>query len=321
MRTRQPMQATDAIALLEEITARDPDYAPAWALLALAYDVQPQGPAWYSGTVAETHRTVDDSLAKAEAAALRAIQLDANLADGYASLGRLQVARGKLLVAQESYSKALALDPNNPDALYYYANLLAEVGRLKESLATMQRLRAVEPFAPIFSLNAAVVMWLNGQNNDAIAIMEALPPLAARAVDLSEIYASAGRYREAADQLLKIPAGTFLPGIVQEAERLLRKAPATTASPQAIPRLGRLGFVYLYVGAPVRALEFHEAGVDAGYTIAITTAVLWHPSYAQARKTERFKAFVRKAGLVEYWRERGWPEFCHPKGAGDFVCD
>ena len=321
VRTRQPMQAIDALSLLEKITAHDPDYAPAWAMLALAYDVQPQGPAWYSGAAAEIRRTVDGSLPKEEAAALRAIKLDANLADGYTSLGRLQVARGKPLIARESYAKALALDPNNPDALYYSANLLAEVGRLKESLEMMQRLRAVEPFAPIFSLNGAVVMWLNGQNDAAITTMEGLPLVAARAVDLSEIYAAVGRYREAADQLMKIPDGTFLPGIAQEAERLLRNAPASVASAQSTPRLGRLGFAYLYVGAPVRALEFHEAGVDAGYTIAITTAVLWHPSYAPARKTERFKAFVRKAGLVDYWRAKGWPDLCHPVGTDDFACE
>jgi hypothetical protein len=27
------------------------------------------------------------------------------------------------------------------------------------------------------------------------------------------------------------------------------------------------------------------------------------------------------AGLVGYWRERGWPDLCHPMGADDFVCD
>ena len=39
------------------------------------------------------------------------------------------------------------------------------------------------------------------------------------------------------------------------------------------------------------------------------------------RKTERFKALVRKAGLVDYWRARGWPDLCRPMGADDFVCD
>jgi hypothetical protein len=39
------------------------------------------------------------------------------------------------------------------------------------------------------------------------------------------------------------------------------------------------------------------------------------------RKTERFRTFVRKAGLVEYWRARGWPQFCHPTTGDDFTCD
>ena len=39
------------------------------------------------------------------------------------------------------------------------------------------------------------------------------------------------------------------------------------------------------------------------------------------RKTERFKDFVRKAGFVEYWRTRGWPDLCRPIGTDDFTCD
>jgi hypothetical protein len=38
------------------------------------------------------------------------------------------------------------------------------------------------------------------------------------------------------------------------------------------------------------------------------------------RKTERFKAYVRKAGLVDYWRARGWPDLCRPVGEDDFIC-
>jgi len=48
---------------------------------------------------------------------------------------------------------------------------------------------------------------------------------------------------------------------------------------------------------------------------------MWSPTMAPARKTERFKRFVRDAGLVDYWRERGWPSFCRPVGADDFACE
>ena len=43
--------------------------------------------------------------------------------------------------------------------------------------------------------------------------------------------------------------------------------------------------------------------------------------YAPVRKTERFKAYVRKIGMVDYWRARGWPDLCRSMGADDFVCD
>ncbi|MCH7829488.1 MAG: hypothetical protein IIB75_02870 [Proteobacteria bacterium] len=35
--------------------------------------------------------------------------------------------------------------------------------------------------------------------------------------------------------------------------------------------------------------------------------------------SERFPAFVEAVGLVEYWREVGWPEACQPQGES-FAC-
>jgi hypothetical protein len=63
-----------------------------------------------------------------------------------------------------------------------------------------------------------------------------------------------------------------------------------------------------------------EINLEAGWT-NFANRLLSHPSYGPARKTERFKTFARKAGLVEYWRAKGWPEFCHPTTADDFACN
>jgi hypothetical protein len=52
------------------------------------------------------------------------------------------------------------------------------------------------------------------------------------------------------------------------------------------------------------ALEWVERGVEAGYQLPVNIIEHWNSSYAPARKTERFKKFVRAAGLVEYWRAR-----------------
>ena len=85
--------------------------------------------------------------------------------------------------------------------------------------------------------------------------------------------------------------------------------------------LMKRGFVYLYAGAPDRVLESYEDDIEAGYLVPFSNALLWHPTYAPTRKTDRFKTFARKSGLVDYWRARGWPDLCRPIGTDDFTCD
>ena len=109
---------------------------------------------------------------------------------------------------------------------------------------------------------------------------------------------------------------------METAARLLRAAPMQVASPQDLPAFPpALIFVYLYVGAQSRALEYSEADVKAGYIGTSITDILWFPAAAPLRKTERFKALMRDAGFVAYWRARGWPDLCHPVGAEDFACN
>ena len=180
------------------------------------------------------------------------------------------------------------------------------------------RLLAQEPFVPVFNVIFARVLWVNGRNEEAIAILKTQPPQLLRFLTLAEVYASMGRYGEAADSLRGISGYPL--GAVEEASRLLRSAPAQANSPQTLP-LG-LGFVYLYTGAADRVLDNYEDLVEAGYPAfrSATIGSLWAPAYSPVRKTERFKNYVRKAGMVDYWRTRGWPDLCHSIGKDDFVC-
>jgi len=309
-----------AAALLEHVVAEVPRYAPAWATLAYAYNFIPNfDPSWFSGDVEGMRRAADSALPRAEAAARRAIELDPNLADGYAQLALALDGRGHLAEAEDLYAKALALDPNNPDALHLYSRLLAGVGQLKQSLAMRQHLRTLDPFVPVYNSVTAWLLWLNGETETAIALHQPTPSLH-RGYGLPRLLAAEGRYQEAADVVRTIPEGTFLPGTVEEAERLLRSAPAKVASPESLPGLGLLDFVYLHVGAPDRILDFYEAGADAGYTVSILYSFLWHPSYAFLRDTERFKTLMQDIGAVDYWRARGWTQLCQPRGDRDFTC-
>jgi TolB-like protein/DNA-binding SARP family transcriptional activator len=312
---------SEAAASLEQVVASDPGYAPAWAYLAQAHVFSLNyHPAWLSGDFELFEPIVDASLPKAEDAARRAVDLASRLADGYAILGLTRELRGGFAEAEDLYRKALALDPTNPDALHFYSRLHAEVGRLRESLELRRQLQSVDPFVPVYNHVTSWLYWLNGDVDAALALDATLPPFY-RGYSSPRLLASVGRYEEAVALLRTNAEGMFLPGVVEAAAELLSSAPAVAASPEALPRLGWFNFVYVHVGAPSRALEFYEGGVEAGYSVSISNALLWHPYYAELRKTERYKDFMRKRGVVTYWHERGWPELCRPVEHDDFQCD
>jgi len=304
-----------AIEILEPLVVRNPDYAPGWIRLSEAY--RRAGNALNNASADERRAARETLIAKAETAARRAVQLDPNSAESYLILSLIQTGPRRLALIEDLGAKALALDPTNPLVLHFHSNMLLGLGRIKEALVMKQQLHELEPFIPLYSGNLAEALWLDGQNDAAIAILKDNlgRPGAAEGSDLPRIYASLGRYEEAADILSQFPPPSVV-NLVAEAVSLLRSAPAKVAQPASLPRLGSLGFIYLHIGAPERALEFYEEGVF----IPPEFSVLWHSSYAPVRKIERFKALMRKVGLVDYWRAKGWPEFCRPTTGDDFEC-
>ncbi len=312
---------TDAAALLEQVVVHDPNYAPAWAQLARDYATTPSyHPAWLNGSIEELRRVVDATLPKAERAARRAIQLDSDLPDAYVPLANVEHFRRHVVQADELLSKALALDPNNSDVLHSYSLMLAAAGHVREALAMRQQLQLLDPFPPLFNGNTAVIRWVDGQTDTAIATLSELPQGDAfRGYFLPRMYAAVGRYAESSDALRKAPFA-YVPGMRETALRLLGTAPTLVASPESLPHLGNMEFVYLHIGATNRVLDFYEDILSAGYPLSVATSFLWHASYAPVRRTERFKAYVRKLGLVDFWRAKGWPNLCHPTTGDDFVC-
>jgi TolB-like protein len=308
-----------AESLLSEAVAKNPDYAPALTSLGGLYFLMTGRAANASGSVEERRARVDELRAKGEALAQRAIRSDPNSGRAYSMMAVLTWSRSKLLEADQLYANSLALDPVDYDGLGGYGIRLGEAGRLKDALAYMEKAHAVEPVHPVIAQDTASDLWLNGQNDSAVALAKTLRP-ADRAPLLARIYASMGRFGDAADALMEIASDPN--SDAAKAASLLRTAPAKTASPEKLPRLPQnLAFVYLYVGAPGRVIDPYERTVDAGYLGGNQVAFVWHPSYAPVRKTVRFKALARKAGLVDYWRARGWPDLCRPIGTDDFVCD
>ncbi len=318
---------TAALGLLEQVVARNPDYAPAWALLAHVYAVAPQefDANIRRGPAEELRRAVELLYSKAEAAGRRAIELAPGSAAAYAGAANVWLFRGRYIEMEDLYRQALKLDPYNPDALHGLSQQLVVLGRLKEARPMREQLRTLEPLVPTFNFDVGRVLVSSGESEAALAIFKALPvDFGNRASELARTYAAMGRYDEAADALLTAPEGVYRPGEAQAAARLLRLAPATVA-PQDLPDLPpQLAFAYLAVGASDRfvksVLDDMQRTADTR-TAGSSGPVMIDAAYAPVRKTDRFKVLARDRGWVDSWRARGWPDVCRPVGADDFVCE
>ena len=316
----------EAIATLESAVARDPNFAPAWAMLSQAYRSlldysavarRPDVP------LEETRAFVQSALDRGERAARRAIELDPRHDGGHAALATVLATRGQWAGADDLFAQAFAIDPSNPEALYRYGQMLNIVGRVADSLRTYEQLRTLEPLVPIYQFQAASQMYIAGRNQTAIAMLERTPDDGPagfyRNLYLARAYAAAGRFADSADAVLALRGELQASPEAIEAAAALIRMPRVSESPASLPALGDLNFVYAYVGAESRLMEPAERGLQAGNVI--TQSTFWSPAWAPARGTAVFKAFVRDAGLVEYWRQRGWPDLCRPQGDTDIVCD
>ena len=305
---------SQAVSLLENVVARNPGYAPAWASLSVVYGALAADHAGnFNEPLDQARATVNTLRDKAEIAARKALALDPDSGVAYIGLAAVVWSRGRLLEAEPLYQKASALDSSLGLG---YALRLGSNGRVRDALEIMERVMALDPFDPQYLAATVTARWVAGDDDGAMALAKTARPLT-RAPLVAMIYASQGRLNDAADALSEIATGPNSPAA--KATALLRKAPSHV-SDQPLPRLPpAFEFVYLYAGAPDRSFATYERRLDAGVAFG-GLARVWHVSYAAFRKSERFKVLVRRSGIVDYWSAKGWPLQCHPTTGDDFEC-
>src|SRR5208282_4695860 len=126
-----------AIAQFEEAIKLDPNFASAYAWLALAYQVAADNEGVY---------TPAEMMPKEKAAVERAIRLDDNSADAHVAFGEFKMAFEHDWVGSErEFRRAIELNPNSAGAHDQLGALLAYQGRLDEALVENQRAQALDP--------------------------------------------------------------------------------------------------------------------------------------------------------------------------------
>jgi TolB-like protein len=128
----------ESVGPFEQVIAKDPSFAPAYAGLARAY-------AWRSG---RPEFDVPEEMTKMRLAAEKAIQLDPLSADAYDTLGVVYSRQAQWEQAEKSFRRALELEPNrsltrNHLAMY----LLLPLGRVDEAVEEGRLAEKSDPLA------------------------------------------------------------------------------------------------------------------------------------------------------------------------------
>lgn len=136
---RTPEGIKESIGYYRQATDRDPNFAMAYAALADAYNLSNIiGP--YSAK---------ESLPLAKAAAEKAIQLDASLAEAHAALGMAMSHYDfDFPGAEREFQKALEVNPNSAYAHLFYSNCyLMPMGRVREAIAENKKALELDPLS------------------------------------------------------------------------------------------------------------------------------------------------------------------------------
>ncbi len=193
---RTPQDLTTAVKLFEQAIAKDSTYALAYAGLADCYVLLPD----YAGVGREYY-------AKAEATALKALSLDASLAEAHAALGQEKYDNWDWTGAEKEYRRAIELDPNYATAHHWYANYLASMKRFEEAMREIKRAHELDPVSRAIMAAWAEIAMYSRDYDQAIAqcraALEMDPTFGNAHWVLGSVYDLQGRHDEAVSEWLE----------------------------------------------------------------------------------------------------------------------
>ena len=149
--------AKKSIDYFAQALDKDPTYARAWAGLSEALSLP-----------VPLNSHPQEVLAKAKAAALKALELDGALSEGHLSLGLVLERDWLWSGAEKEYQRAIALDPNNARAHGVYGLRLMAQGRLEEAIAETRRAQELDPLSPLMHRDLARALSAAGRYDEAL---------------------------------------------------------------------------------------------------------------------------------------------------------
>jgi len=160
--TRRIALMWEAVDEFEEAVARDPEFALGWSGLADVIDA-----------LAFRDARAQPLVPRAKMAAQRAMLLDPDLAEGWASWGVLaSEADRDWIMAELALKRAIALKPSYAYARAMLGDMLRYQGRIKEAIEQHRSALALDPLSPVIHGVLGISLVTGRQYNEARAQVE-----------------------------------------------------------------------------------------------------------------------------------------------------
>jgi serine/threonine-protein kinase len=302
-RTAEDIQK--GIEYFQQAIERDPGYALAYAGLAESHAVLHQ----YAGLPST------ETLPKAKAAALKALEIDETLVQPHVTLAFVEENHyWNFPAAEREFKRAIELDPRYPTAHHWYSLYLSLFGRFEEAMREADRAYELDPLSLIINnlrsfcfrhgrqydkaieaarktleldrsfatahLSLGIALEAKGRMPEAIEEFEEAARLSRRGLeavaDLGHAYAVSGRREDALQS-------------IEELKRLLERGQDPLAN---------IALVYAGLGQKDRAIEWLENAYKSRSGWLIFLGLRVDPRWDGLRPDPRFQDLMRRIGLT-----------------------
>jgi DNA-binding winged helix-turn-helix (wHTH) protein/TolB-like protein/Flp pilus assembly protein TadD len=291
------------VEYFQQAIERDPAYALAYTGLADSYSMLGD----YTGLQREFYL-------KAKAAAVKALEMDDNLAEAHASLAYLGMRHeGNWSDAGKALRRAIEIRPNYATAHHWYSIYLELMGQEDEALREARRAQEIDPLSPIISQNLADRLYLARHYELAVEesrkALEMDPTFAASHVTLGYIYVQQRKYEEAiaeyqeAERLDDDPETLAGLGYAYAASGKMEKARKVLADMMEVSRSRHvppeaIAKVHLGLGEKEQALSWLEKAYEDRSNSSLVFVKV-DPLWDSLRSDTRFNDLLRRLGLTQ----------------------
>lgn len=304
--------ADNAIKILEQAVAESPEYAPAWAVLARAYNVK----SFYFVSGEERKRMN----VEAEVAIERALGIDPNLGEAHLARGLILWTPAKRFQheqAAQAYKRALSLDPTLHEVHHQIALIYLHVGLFDKAHAEVDRALQINPGNILARFRYGVIALYQGRHEDAYEVFKTTPLQSnpsIHAFQTATVLFKLGRVKEAAEMidlfLREYPkdeggVGTSVRAMIFAKEGHAAEAQRSIARAEEIGRdfghfhhtAYNIASAYAMLGKPDDAIRYLDMAADDGFPCYPLFAN--DDSFKSMRGDSRFVALL--ARMKQQW--------------------